>query len=96
MPDSDDDWIKRALNDPSSEARHFVPPEGAVLYPLVGYLTGTVSATGALLSIEFLVPPLESGTRILRLGMTRTQCTELSQALARLAVLPHNPQAQPS
>jgi hypothetical protein len=91
---NDDEWIAKALNDPSREGRHLTK-EGQ-LYPLAGYTTATISATGALLILEFLVPPPENGTRILRLGITRSQCTELSQALARLAVLPHNPQGQPS
>jgi hypothetical protein len=92
----DDEWLTKALNNPDRQTKHLVTPEGVVLYPLGGYTTATISATGALLSIEFVVPPPESGTRILRLGMTRAQCTELSEALKRLAVLPYNPQSKPS
>jgi hypothetical protein len=92
---SDDEWIAKALNDPTREARHLAPP-GAVLYHLVGYTTATLSANAALLSIEFLGPPPESRTRILRLAISRARCTELSEALKRLAVLPHNPQSRPS
>jgi hypothetical protein len=90
----DDEWIAKALNDPSRETRHLTA-EGKPLYPLAGYTTATISATGALLILEFLVPP-PGGTRILRLGITRSQCTELSEALKRLAILPHNPQSRPS
>jgi hypothetical protein len=87
MADNDDEWIKRVLNDPNREAKHFVPESGAALYPLMGYTTATISANGALLSIEFLVPPPESGSRLLRLGMTRAQCTELGDALKRPSCL---------
>jgi hypothetical protein len=89
----DKDWIAKALEDPSRQSKHFAPPEGVIPYPLTGYTAATLSATGALLTLEFLVPPPESGTRLLRLGMTRTQCSELGDALHRLAVMTHNPNA---
>jgi hypothetical protein len=96
MTESDDDWIAKALNNPARETKHLATPEGVIVYPLAGYTTATIAANAALLAIEFLVPPPESNTRILRLAMTRAQCTELSEALKRLAVLPYNPPPQPS
>jgi len=88
MPKDDKDWLANVLNDPSREGKTLTR-EGVELYPLVGYSTATLSATGALLRIEFLVPPPHAGTRVLNLGLTRQQCTELAEALKRLAVLPH-------
>jgi hypothetical protein len=89
----DKEWLAKILNDPVRETKMEVPPEGIVVYPLTGYRSATISATAALLSIEFLVPPPNEGTRVLRLAMTRAQCTELGDALKRLAILPHNPGA---
>jgi len=86
MADDDKDWLANALNDP---ARTLLNHEGIELYPLTGYSTATISATGALLKIQFLVPPPHEGTRVLPLGLSRQQCTELAESLARLAVLPH-------
>ena len=84
----DKDWLANAINDPSRQTK-MLTHEGIELYPLTGYTTATISATGALLKIEFLVPPPHEGTRVLPLGLTRQQCTELAETLKRLAVLPH-------
>lgn len=94
--DDDKDWLAKTLNDPIRDTQLLQTGADLALYPLAGYSTATISATGALLTIEFLVPPPNAGTRILRLGMTRAQCTELSQALARLATIPHMSQSKPS
>jgi hypothetical protein len=90
--DDDKDWIGRILNDPSRQTKT-LQHEGVTVYPLAGYSTATISATGALLQIEFLVPPPHEGTRVLPLGLSRAQCTELADALIRLATLPHRPSA---
>jgi hypothetical protein len=86
MAHDDKDWLANALNNPT---RTLLDHEGIELYPLTGCSTATISATGALLKIEFLVPPPHEGLRVLPLGLTRKQCTELAESLARLAVLPH-------
>jgi hypothetical protein len=62
---------------------------------LSGYETATTSASGALLILRF------GGSRgqpvkVLPVAMTRTQCTELGQALLRLAVHPHRPDKKPN
>jgi len=88
MPTNDKDWLANVLNDPSREGKTLTR-DGVELYLLVGYSTATLSATGALLRIEFLVPPPHAGTRVLNLALTRQQCTELAEALKRLAVLSH-------
>jgi hypothetical protein len=88
LMDDDKDWLTNAINDPSRQTK-MLEHEAVQLYPLAGYSTATISATGALLKIEFLVPPPHEGTRVLPLGLTRAQCTELADALRRLATLPH-------
>jgi hypothetical protein len=84
----DKDWLATAINNPSRQTK-MLTHAGVELYPLAGYSTATISATGALLKIEFVVPPPHEGLRTLPLGLTRKQCTELAESLARLAVLPH-------
>jgi hypothetical protein len=86
--EDDKDWLANVINDPSRQAKTLTH-EGVEVYPLAGYSTATLSATGALLRIEFLVPPPHAGTRVLPLGLTRKQCTELGDSLLRLAALPH-------
>lgn len=86
--DDDKNWLANVINDPSRQTKTLTH-EGVELYPLSAYSTATLSAIGALLRIEFVVPPPHEGTRILNLGLTRQQCTELSESLGRLAVLPH-------
>jgi hypothetical protein len=88
MSEDDKEWLANVMNDPSRQTKTLTH-EGVELYPLAGYSTATLSATGALLRIEFVVPPPHTGTRVLNLGMTRQQCTELAQSLTRLALLPH-------
>jgi hypothetical protein len=96
MTEDNQDWLAKGLNDPIREIQLLQTEPNITLYPLAGYSTATISANGALLTLEFVLPPPEAGTRILRLGMTRAQCSELSQALERLAILPHRSQAKPS
>jgi hypothetical protein len=82
-----EDWFANAINDPSQHTKMH-QHEGVQLYPLTGYSTTALSATGALLKIEFLSP---DGARVLPLGLTRVQCTELADSLKRIATLPHKP-----
>jgi hypothetical protein len=77
------------LNDPIRDTYLVTDKSPLRLMPLTGYATATISANGALLKIEFRTPKGE--LRVLPLGMTRSQCTELGQALLRLAVLPYRP-----
>jgi hypothetical protein len=92
----DNEWIARVLNDPARETKMDVPPEGLTAFPLVGYRAATISANNVLMTIEVLVPPPNEGTRLLRLGITRAQCAELSEVLERLAMLPHNSNSAPN
>ena len=82
-----EDWFANALNDPSQQTK--MPQNGGVkLYPLTGYSTMALSATGVLLKIEFLS---HDGAKLLPLGLTRAQCTELADSLKRIATLTHKP-----
>jgi hypothetical protein len=82
-----EDWFANALNDPSQQTK-MPQHEGVQLYPLTGYSTMALSATAVLLKIEFLS---HDGAKVLPLGLTRAQCTELAGSLMRLATLPHKP-----
>ena len=82
-----EDWFANALNDPSQQTKMH-QHEGIQLYPLTGYSTTALSATGVLLKIEFLS---HDGARVLPLGLTRAQCTELADSLKRIALPPHKP-----
>ncbi len=53
----------------------------------------TLSANTALLTIEFVPPPPAEVTQVIQFGIARSQCTELGQALLRLAIQTHNPSA---
>ena len=82
-----EDWLANAINDPSQQTK-MNQREGIQLYPLTGYSTTALSATGVLLKIEFLS---HHGARVLPLGLTRAQCTELADSLKWIATLPHKP-----
>jgi hypothetical protein len=82
-----EDWFANAINDPSQQTKMH-QREGIQLYPLTGYSTTALSATVVLLKIEFLS---HHGPRVLPLGLTRAQCTELADSLKRIATLPHKP-----
>ena len=82
-----EDWFANALNNPSQLTKMH-QHEGIQLYPLTGYSTMALSATGVLLKIEFLS---HDGARVLPLGLTRAQCTELADSLKRIATLTHKP-----
>jgi hypothetical protein len=82
-----EDWFANAINDPSQQTKMH-QREGIPLYPLTGYSTTALSATGVLLKIEFLS---HQGARVLPLGLTRAQCSELADSLKRIATLTHKP-----
>ena len=82
-----EDWFANALNDPPQQTKMH-QHEGIQLYPLTGYSATALSATGVLLKIEFLS---RDGARVLPLGLTRAQCTELADSLQRIATLTHKP-----
>jgi hypothetical protein len=82
-----EDWFANAINDPSQQTKMH-QHKGIQLYPLTGYSITTLSATGVLLKIEFLT---HHGARVLPLGLTRAQCTELADSLKRIATLIHKP-----
>ena len=82
-----EDWFVNAINDPSQQTKMH-QREGIQLYPLTGYSTTALSATGVLLKIEFLS---HHGARVFPLGLTRAQCTELADSLKRIATLTHKP-----
>ena len=81
------------VNDPTREARFTQSELSDPLNTMGGYLTGTMSATAAVLNIEYLPPSPAIQSKFLRLAMSRAQCTELGDALKRLAVPHHNPNA---
>jgi hypothetical protein len=82
-----EDWFANALNNPSQLTKMH-QHEGIQLYPLTGYSTTALSATGVLLKIEFLS---HDGARVLPLGLTRAQCAALADSLKRIATLTHKP-----
>jgi hypothetical protein len=92
--DDEQKRLKRILDDPHREDRMNVPPEGAVFLPLLGYRMGTLSDSTGFLTIEYLPPEPAQATQVIRFAIARSQCTELGQALVRLAVQPHNPNAR--
>ena len=83
----DEDWFANVINDPSQRTKMH-QHEGEQLYPLTGHSTTALSTIGVLLKIEFLS---HHGARVLPLGLTRAQCTELADSLKRIATLPHKP-----
>ncbi len=85
----DDKWLRDALNRPERDAELMKTGVEIALHPLTGYSTGTLPENTVMLVIEFLTGPPEMQARVLRLAMKRPQCTELAQALDRLARAPH-------
>jgi len=89
---SDKDRLANTLNDPKRDTQ-LIATEPFTPLVLIGFLTGTISPTTAILTIECLVPPPAQGTAILRVAIARQHCSELSEALKRVAVQTHNPKA---
>jgi hypothetical protein len=88
MPD-DDEWLRKALDNPERDTERLRRGENIVLYPLSGWSVGTLPENAVMVVLEFLTPPPTIATRVLRLGMMRPQCAELAQVLERLARTPH-------
>lgn len=86
-----DDKIRELLNDPNRDARlrDFAAPFTPLL--LAGHNTATVSGQAAILNLEVLVQDDEPKLEIHRIALSRSQCTELGEALLRLATLAHQP-----
>jgi hypothetical protein len=59
------------------------------VYSLAGWTTGSFPNDGKLLGIEFLSPPPDMTTSIIRFVMTRDQCAALASALEVLARTPY-------
>ena len=94
---NDDEWMKNALNRPTRDSELLAKGVEISLHPLAGWSTGTLPGNNVLLGIEFLTAPPDSSARILRLAMTRAQCSELATVLERLARVPHVvPSGKPS
>lgn len=79
------------LNDPRRDTR-MVTDDGQLPMVLTGYATATISANGAILKLE--VRDSTEVLQVLQVAMSRRQCTELSEVLKRLAVLPYRPDQQ--
>jgi hypothetical protein len=88
------DRVSKLLNDPERDTALVTDKAPVTPLVLTGFATATISANGALLKIEVLSP--DQSLSILPIAMSRSQCTELSEALSRLAVLPHNPDQKPN
>jgi hypothetical protein len=84
----------KSLDDPIRETYLLANDEPVTLLPLTQFVTATISANGALLKLELLHP--DQSLQAVPVAMTRAQCTELGEALLRLAVLPHRPNQKPS
>jgi len=87
---SDDD-LKKFMNDPSRDKKMLEDHEPVVPLILTGFATATISPTDALMKLEVIVQVPQRAVTILPIAMSRTQCTELGQALLRLAVQTRNP-----
>jgi hypothetical protein len=59
------------------------------IHSLAGWTTGTVPNDGKFLAIEFLIPPPEMTTSVIRFVMTRDQCIGLAHALELVAATPY-------
>ena len=59
------------------------------IHSLAGWTTGAFPGDGKLLAIEFLIPPPDMTTSVIRFVMTRDQCAALASALATLAQTPY-------
>lgn len=90
---SEPDDKPKSLNDPKRDTYLITDNQPPLI--LTGYLTGTISDTGAILKLELLCPP-EGRLEVLTICMSRSQCSELGNALSRLAVLPYRPDQKPS
>jgi hypothetical protein len=90
--DDEQKRLKRILDDPKREDRMATPGDAAFL-PFLGYRTGTLSDNTGFLTFEYLPPEPAQATQVVRFAIARSQCTELGQALLRLATKPHNPTA---
>jgi hypothetical protein len=90
-----DEKIKALFSDPARDGRLVAADQTPALL-LWGYNTGTLSADTALLKIEALVQETEPSVAILPIYMSRSQCTEVGNALLRLAAMTHNPKAKPN
>jgi hypothetical protein len=82
--------IKAIINDPDRESRLSEPLTDPPLV-LIGYRTGTTGPQSALLKLEVLIQSTPPKSVILPIAMSRSQCTELGEALKRLATLPYRP-----
>jgi hypothetical protein len=95
MNDDYDEKLIAIINDPNRESRLSEPLTGPPLV-LLGYRTGTTGSQSALLKLEVLIPAPQTATTVLPIAMSRTQCTELGEALKRLATYPYRPDQKPS
>jgi hypothetical protein len=59
------------------------------VHSLAGWTTGSFPDEGKFLAIEFLIPPPDMTTSIIRFVMTRDQCAALASALEVLARTPY-------
>ena len=91
--DEYDAKLKAMIDDPDRESRLGEPVTGPPLV-LMGFRTATTSAQSALLKLEVLIQSPQLETTVLPIAMLRSQCTELGEALKRLATLPYRPDQQ--
>jgi hypothetical protein len=90
MNEDYDKKIKAIIDDPNRESRLGEPLNDPPLV-LLGYRTGTTGAQTAMLKLELLIQSPQLGTTVFPIAMSRSQCTELGDALKRLAILPYRP-----
>lgn len=66
------------------------------IYPMIGFGTGTLSASETFVEIQYAVPAARPGAQemSLRVRMPRARLRELAQALLELADTPHIPGAR--
>ena len=88
---ADDERLRALINDPNREQRLATYDPSILPVVLLGYRTATISVESALLKLEVLVQGESPEVAILPIAMSRSQCTELGDALKRLAILPYQP-----
>ena len=88
---SDNEWVAGALHRPERDAELMARGENVTLFPLAGWSLGTLPENNVFAALEVLTMGPPAGARMLRVAMTRAQCSDLSQSLGRLARAPHRP-----
>ena len=88
---AEDDKFRALIDDPNREMRLATHDPSVLPLIYAGYHTATLSAQTALLKLEVVIQGETPQMAILPICMSRSQCSELGEALKRLAILPYRP-----